>query len=258
MVVNYEGCGNTVGAEVVVLPLKEDVLRSIYEAFAEWSTRFSFVCTKNCAACCTQNVTMTAVEGEVIHRLIRENGREGWLAEKLQAKWATVRPRMTTNDFAGACLQGADVHPEECGNMSPCPFLENGCCQIYEVRPFSCRCFASEQRCLSETSALLPEHYLSASTAVMQIIEHLGQGEYWGNMLDVLSALCDLPENRNYYATVLPTSFADQSRIQVIKAKPLPGFLLLDEEMGKIAPLLDAIFTRKVGEKTVESILNGR
>ena len=240
-----------------MLPLKEVVLHSIYEAFAEWSAGFSFVCTKNCAACCTQNVSMTAVEGEVIHRLIRENGREGWLAEKLQAKGEIKRPWMTTNDFAGACLQGEDVQSEEYGNMSSCPFLENGCCQIYAVRPFSCRCFASEQRCFSGTSALLPEYYLSASTAVMQIIEHLGQGEYWGNMLDVLSALCDLPENRNY-ATLLPASFANQSRVQVIKAKPLPGFLLLDEEMGKIAPLLEAIFTRKVGETTVESILNGR
>jgi len=239
-------------------PLKEDILQIIYEAFAEWSAGFSFACTKKCAACCTQNVTMTAVEGEVVHRLIRENDREGWLAGKLQAKGETERPRMTTNDFAGACLgKGEDVQSEQSGNMYPCPFLEHGCCQIYEVRPFSCRCFASEQRCLSGTSALLPEYYLSASTAVMQIIEHLGQGEYWGNMLDVLSALCDLPENRSC-ATLLPPSFADQSRIQVIKAKPLPGFLLLDDEMEKIAPLLDAIFTRKVGEKTVESILNGK
>ncbi len=239
-------------------PLKEDILQNIYEIFAEWSAGFSFACTKNCAACCTQNVTMTAVEGELIHRLIRENGREEWFAGKLQAKGESERPRMTTNDFAGACLgKGEDVESEQYGNMSPCPFLETGCCQIYEVRPFSCRCFASEQRCFSGTSALLPEYYLSASTAVMQIIEHLGQGEYWGNMLDVLSALCDLPENRSY-ATLLPASFVEQSRIQVIKAKPLPGFLLLDEEMEKIAPLLDAIFTRKVGEKTVESILNGR
>jgi Fe-S-cluster containining protein len=238
-------------------PLKEVILQIIYEAFAEWAAGFSFACTKGCAVCCTQNVTMTAVEGEVIHRLIRENDREGWLAGKLQAKGETERPRMTTNDFAGACLQGEDVQPEQHGNMSPCPFLEHGCCRIYEVRPFSCRCFASEQRCLSGTSALLPEYYLSASTAVMQIIEHLGQGEYWGNMLDVLSALCDLPENRSY-ATLLPPSFADQSRFQVIKAKPLPGFLLLDWEMEKIAPLLNAIFSRKVGGKTVESILNGR
>ncbi|MDO8948038.1 MAG: hypothetical protein Q7U88_12910 [Desulfocapsaceae bacterium] len=240
-----------------MLPLKEEILHGIYEAFAEWSPGLTFACKKNCAVCCTQNVTVTAIEGEVIHRLIRENGRELWLAEGLQKKGTTCRPRMTTNDFAGACLQGEDVQPEQYGNMSPCPFLEDGCCLIYEARPFSCRCFASEQTCVAGMSALLPEYYLSASTAVMQIIEHLGQGEYWGNMLDVLATLCDLPENRKY-ATLLSTSFVDQSRVQLVKAKPLPGFLLLEDEMGEIAPLLAAIFTRKVGEKTVESILNGR
>lgn len=238
-------------------PLKEDTLQAIYEAFSEWSAGLDFACKRGCAACCTQNVTITAVEGEVIHRLIRESGRELWLAAGLRKKGESCRPRMTTNDFAGACLQGEDVQPEQYGNMFPCPFLENGCCRIYAARPFSCRSFASEQRCFSGTSALLPEYYLSAVTAVMQIIEHLGQGEYWGNMLDVLSALCDLPENRRY-AALLPTSFVEQSRIQVVKAKPLPGFLLLAEEMEKITPLLDAIFIRKVGEKTVESILNGR
>ena len=199
---------------------------------------------------------MTAVEGELIQRWIREHGCESWFAGGLQKKGATCRPGMTTNDFAGACLRGEDVQPEEYGNMSPCPFLENDCCRIYEVRPFSCRCFASEQSCSSGTSALLPEYYLSASTAVMQIIEHLGQGEYWGNMLDVLTALCDLPENRSL-AMLLPPLLVDQSRVQLVKAKPLPGFLLLEDEMGKISPLLDAIFTRKIGEKTVESILNG-
>jgi Fe-S-cluster containining protein len=237
--------------------LKEEILHSIYEAFSDWSAGFPCACKKNCAACCTQNVTMTAVEGELIHRWIRENGCESWFARGLQKKGVTCRPRMTTNDFAGACLRGEDVQSEQYGNMFPCPFLENGSCRIYEVRPFSCRCFASEQSCSSGTSALLPEYYLSASTVVMQIIEHLGQGEYWGNMLDVLTALCDLPENRSL-ATLLPPLFVDQSRVQLVKAQPLPGFLLLENEMGKITPLLDAIFTRKIGEKTVESILNGR
>lgn len=238
-------------------PLKEEILHAVYEEFSAWSAGFSFACEKKCAACCTQNVSITAVEGEAIHRWIRENDRDSWLAAALQKKGETDRPRMTTNDFAGACLQGDDGEPEQFGNMSSCPFLENDCCRIYEVRPFSCRCFASEQRCSATTSALLPEYYLSASTVVMQIIEHLGQGEYWGNMLDVLSALCDLPENRKV-AGQLPAMFVDQARVQVIKAKPLPGFLLLDWEREKLVPLLEAIFTRKVGGKTVESILNGR
>jgi Fe-S-cluster containining protein len=239
-----------------MLPLKEEILHTLYDEFADWSSGFSFACVKNCSACCTQNVTMTAVEGELIHRLLREEGREPWLAASIQKKGAVSRPKMTTNGIAGACLQGEDVEFEQYGNMEPCPFLENGYCQIYEVRPFSCRCFASEQKCFSGTSALLPEYYLSAATAVMQIIEHLGQGEYWGNMLDVLAALCDLPENRKY-AGLLPATFAGQARVQVIKAKPLPGFLLLEWEREKIAPLLDRVFNRKVAGRTVESILNG-
>ncbi len=35
----------------------------------------------------------------------------------------------------------------------------------------------------------MPQSYLGSVTAVSQIIEHLGQKEYWGNMLDVLPAL---------------------------------------------------------------------
>lgn len=239
-------------------PLKEEILQSIYEAFADWSSGFSFACQKNCTACCTQNVIMTAVEGEVIHRLIRQTDGELWFAGKLLKKGTTGRPQMTTNDFAAACLgRGEDVGSEQVGNMAPCPFLENGCCRIYDVRPFACRCFASEQKCLPGMTALAPGYYLSAATAVLQIIEHLGQGEYWGNMLDVLSALCDLPENRRM-AALLPASVGDQSRIQLIKARPLPGFLLLEEEMEQVSPLLEAIFSRKVGGKTVASILNGR
>lgn len=237
--------------------LKEEILQGIYEDFAVWSAGFHFACQKTCASCCTQNVTITAVEGELIHHFIRTNGRELWLADRLQKKLVTERPRMTTNDFARACMQGEDVQSEHYGNMSPCPFLENDCCQIYAVRPFACRCFASQQRCSSGTAALLPEYYLSASTAVLQVIEHLGQGEYWGNMLDVLAALCDLPENRTY-AALLPPSFVDSSRVQLVKSQPLPGLLLLEEEMAQISPLLDAIFTRKLGEKTVEAVLNGR
>jgi Fe-S-cluster containining protein len=238
-------------------PLKEDILQSIYEIFGDWSADLPFACEKHCSACCTQNVTATAVEGEVIHRLIHGSKRESWFAERLLGKGETRRPEMTTNDFAAACLQGEDVQPEQYGNPKPCPFLENNGCMIYEARPFACRCFASEQRCFSGSSALLPEYYLSACTAVTQIIEHLGQREYWGNMLDVLAALSDLPENRQY-APLLPPNFADQARANIVKAKPLPGFLLLEEEMVKIAPLLEAIFTRKIGERTVESILNNQ
>lgn len=239
-----------------MLSLKEEVLRGIYEEFEKWSTE-EIVCTKGCAACCTQNVLITAVEGELIHRFIRDQGKEEWMAAKMQEKAVTKRVQMTTNSFAASCLQGDDVIPESYGNEKPCPFLEDNCCSIYDVRPFSCRCFISEIMCKAGVPAVIGEMYLSASSAVMQVVEHLGQGEYFGNMFDVLLALCDLPENKKLMR-LLPASLSNQGRAKVIKALPLPGFLLVEEEMEKIQPLLEAIFSHKVGDRTIENILNNR
>ncbi len=239
------------------MPLKEDVLLVIYKEFEKWMDE-KIACKKGCAVCCTQNVTMTAVEGEFIHRHIRKQGKMEWFAETMQKKGKTRRPVMTTNGFAASCLRGEDVEPETYGNNDPCPFLNENCCSIYEVRPFSCRCFASTVTCETGSTAIISETYLSASSAVMQIIEHLGQGEYLGNMCDVLLALCDLPENRKY-VEYLPASLSNQSRVNVVKAEPLPGFLLLEEEMEKVGPLLEAIFSHEVsGGRSVENILNNR
>lgn len=239
-----------------MLPLKEEVLRGIYEEFEAWLAE-DIVCKKGCSACCTQNVIVTAVEGELIHRAIREQGREEWMAEKLQKKGRTRKVQLTTNGFAAICLQGDDVEPESYGNGEPCPFLEQDCCSIYDVRPFSCRCFISQEVCKPGVPAVIGETYLTASSSVMQIIEHLGQGEYLGNLFDVLLALCDLPENRNY-VKLLPSSLSDQGRANVTKALPLPGFLLLEEEMEKVGPLLEALFSHEVGGRSIEDILNNK
>jgi Fe-S-cluster containining protein len=239
-----------------MLSLKEEVLRGVYEEFEEWIAEES-VCQKGCAACCTQNVLITAVEGELIHRFIRDQGREEWMATKMQNKGSTEKVQITTNSFAASCLQGEDVVPESYGNEGACPFLEDNCCSIYDVRPFSCRCFISEKVCNPEVPAVIGETYLSASSAVMQIVEHLGQGEYFGNMFDVLLALCDLPENKTLMR-LLPASLSNQGRAKVTKALPLPGFLLVEEEMEKVQPLLEAIFGHKIGDRSIEDILNNR
>ncbi len=239
-----------------MLSLKEEILIGIYEEFENWISE-DVVCSKGCSVCCSQNVIITAVEGDLIHRKIRERGREAWMAGKLQEKGDTQKVQLTTNAFAASCLQGEDVMPVSYGNEEACPFLEDNCCSIYEVRPFSCRCFISEKLCKPGIPAVIGGTYLSASSAVMQIVEHLGQGEYLGNMFDVLLALCDLPENRKY-VSLLPASLADQGRAKVTKALPLPGFLLVEEEMEKVGPLLEAIFSHEVQGRSIEDILNNK
>jgi len=239
-----------------MLSLKEEVVQGIYEEFDRWIDEKS-VCKKGCSICCTQNVLMTAVEGELIHRYVRDNQQEEWLAVKMQEKGKTKRVQVTTNSFAASCLQGDDVVTESYGNENACPFLKDNCCTIYDVRPFSCRCFISEIICKPGLSAEIGAAYLSASSAVMQIIEHLGQGEYLGNLFDVLLALSDLPENRKLFR-MLPASLSDQGRANVNKALPLPGFLLVEEEMEKVQPLLEAIFNHMVDNRSIEDILNNR
>ncbi len=236
--------------------MKDQILKKIYTIFSDWSSNKKVACQKGCAVCCTRSVTITALEGEIILRFILERNMEQWFAEKLQKSSDHQRPKMSTNDFARACLQERDVDFGEVSSQASCPFLEDDICQIYPARPFGCRMMISETTCTADNPALVPDHYFSAATAVAQIIEHLGQKEYWGNMLDVLPALCDISEFKAI-AQYLSSSMIMQARMRTLTAKPLPGFLFTKEEEKTVSPLLQTIFDAEIEGKRVEDILNG-
>ena len=238
--------------------MKETVYLTIVDQFSNWAADFGCACVKGCSPCCTQNVTITALEGERILNFVMTHGMEGWLAEKLQEPQRADRPRMTTNEFAHACLTGREVDGGENGTIAPCPFLEDQVCRIYLVRPFACRCFISTVRCLRTQPARIAEHYLTAATAMMQLIEHLGQKEYWGNMTDVLPALCDISAYRPIAERLDDPTRIMQARLRTLTARPLPGFLFSEEEEERLRPLLRAIFNTPIDGRIVEDILNGR
>ena len=237
--------------------MKLTILHTIYEIFADWSHHLPVVCNRGCSACCTQNVTITATEGEDILRFVTAENLSPWLAEKLAYPRTHQSAAMTNNDFAGACLEGREADPDDFNNTFPCPFLEDNSCRIYPVRPFGCRLFASTKKCSSAQPALVPDFYFEAATAVTQLVEHLGQREYWGNMLDVLPALLDISEFREIGARLDQTRIIE-ARLRTLTAKPLPGFLLSEEDGGKVTQLLETIFSARVEGKRLEDILNGR
>jgi hypothetical protein len=183
---------------------------------------------------------------------------EKWLAKKLQAPQQIDRPRMTTNEFAYACLNGRDADAGNNGTLTPCPFLEETLCRIYPVRPFSCRCFISTTRCSATQPARIDEEYLTAATLMMQLIEHLGQKEYWGNMTDVLLALCDISLYRSIAEQLDDPAYIMRGRLRTLTARPLPGFLLTEEDEKRIGPLLQNLFASRINGKTIEDILNGK
>ena len=238
--------------------MKHQILTTIYRHFDEWSsTQVATSCRKGCTVCCTQNVTMTALEGEIIIEYVKSRGLARWFAQKLERPLPNESPPMTTNQFAQACLEGKDADPGQGSFGHRCPFLESGSCMIYEVRPFGCRSFISTETCAPGLPASLPQYFMSAVTAVNQVIEHLGQKEYWGNMLHILYLLATADESSAWQPIRTPEkqTFAQAS---CLAAQPLPGFLICQEDFPKVVPLLDRIFDSEIGGKRIEDILNNR
>lgn len=238
--------------------MKYKILCTIYDIFADWARfHLASACKLGCNACCTRNVTISANEGSMILRYVQAENLSIWFSRKLAGPRHHRSALLTTNEFAAACREGQETNAEEHYNGSPCPFLENQLCGIYPARPFACRLFSSTRQCSSTQPALVPEFYIEAATAVSQLIEHLGQKEYWGNMLDVLPALIDSGEFQGICAGIEPAQIVE-ARFGTLSAKPLPGFLLSAENLDKVSPLLDALFSTHIEGKRLEDILNGK
>jgi len=233
--------------------MKLQILQKIFDHFDDWSQQFPVACVKGCAVCCTQNVTMTTVEGTLLFNFIKENKKESWLSEKLELL-PDSKVQQTTNEFAKACLNGEETEIAEGTFDAVCPFLENNLCAVYPARPFACRCFASTITCSQGQSALLPTSHLSAATTLSQIIEHLDQFNPWGNMLHILYLLADESEALHLRSKHDRSALRDSC----LTAQPLPGFLIGEEEAGIVVPLIETIFQTVVKGRTIEDILNNR
>jgi Fe-S-cluster containining protein len=207
---------------------KKERLKSVYGVYSSWIKRFPLACQKGCSACCTQSVTMTSLEGEMIIDLVRKNHWEEWLAEKLaRATPGKNTARITTNQFAEACLNHWEVDWETLGSwdFTPCVFLENAVCSIYEVRPFGCRSFGSLAQCATDRAAEMAPIHLTVNTVFSQIIEHLASDNgYWSSMAEILHSLVN--------------SQTPGQKVHLLKARPLPGFLLEPQEKQEVDVLL--------------------
>lgn len=208
--------------------INKEALCIIYGHYKKWANAFEFACDKGCSTCCTQSVTMTTLEGELIADYIQKEKPELLpLLESLPPD--STAPTTTTNQFAQACLEGKDLNEEEVSwNFSPCLFLRKNCCTIYPVRSFMCRSFGSKIKCNISGSAEVDPVFLTLNTVIMQCIEHLDQGRPWGNLNSILRLLTTTdPDEMNKKNTL----FAQQ----------IPGFLIPPEEHSQLQEHLNTL-----------------
>lgn len=235
--------------------MKQAIFQTILGEFTRWAEDKTFVCAKGCAKCCTTNVTLTHLEATRILDHILKNNLCDWFERNiLSVEHCVTKPDKTTNEYIASCLTRNASAQSVPANSAPCPFLQNDICSIYPVRPFVCLFFASEESCQKKGSALVPDHYLTGATVVMQLIEHLNQFKPWGNMLDMLTALSQLPP---YAERFHPQDHAESCHKRLLSAQPIPGFLIPEEDQSEVSPLLESILHQKIGVKTIEQIFNG-
>ena len=218
-------------------------LLNIYDHYRQWAKGFDIACEKGCATCCTQSVTMTTLEGELIYAFIR-NDKPELLPVLNNLPENSSTPSTTTNRFALDCLREKNIDKEDSPwNLSPCVFLRENCCSIYPMRSFMCRSFGSRIKCQDSGSAEIEPLFLTLNTVIMQCIEHLDQGRPWGNMNTILHML-----------TATENNIPVPGNRPVLLAEPIPGFLIPPEEQkqlqGQLKTLLNIIRAAKGKKRT--------
>jgi len=189
-------------------------------------------CRRGCATCCTQNVTMTTLEG---HRIIQYLGLHDQDALCSVVPGTSHAERyisaITTNEFAIFCFKGEDPPEEQNGQPGmPCRFLSNNECMIYDARPFGCGCFFSTQPCQKEACALVDPFLLTVNTVFLQFIEHLDRGGFFGNLNDVLAFLKSADQHGSPNSSIRCQGLS--------RNKTIPGLLIPPEHQKHMEPIL--------------------
>jgi Fe-S-cluster containining protein len=101
-------------------------------------------CHKGCSTCCTLRVTATAPEILLIARYVR------WASDALKRAEVDLEQRLADADRVTRGLS----EEQRVALRRRCPFIANGVCVIYPVRPLACRGHASyDKRACVEAAA---------------------------------------------------------------------------------------------------------
>ncbi|MCF8031454.1 MAG: hypothetical protein K9K66_17780 [Desulfarculaceae bacterium] len=183
-------------------------------------------CQAGCFACCTDQVYLTGLEGELLRAELARLGREDLLAKAGELAPQTTAPSYTFNQLAQCCLEQREPPADQENQALPkaCFLLEGGLCAAYEARPLACRVMASQSRCAPGGEAEGDPWWFTLDSALMQIAEHVAMGSGYGSLAAVLAG--------------------DQTAL--LPCQPLPGLLAPPEHQDRLEKELLPLFARKV------------
>jgi hypothetical protein len=219
------------------LKTKLAILVKVYNLYEHFLQAYTHACQRNCADCCTCNLTMTTLEGYyLVENLILEN-KSGLLTKLNDSPQRRFRPELTFNRIASLYARGKDV-PEEQSDPSwgKCPFLEKLECIYYQFRPFGCRCMISKRCCSEIGFAEMDPVVMTVNDVFMQFIEHLDTGGYSGNFTDVLY----LMSNENYKHRYEKNGLRGQYG-SLVSNIPIPVLMIPPEHRRKIEYILSSL-----------------
>jgi Fe-S-cluster containining protein len=215
-----------------------ELLKLIYRQCDELMVGYQLYCRRQCALCCTRNVTISTLEALFLIRSWEVAGSELWIAAVHQA---VAEPRLlpvtTLNQFAELCARDAPI-PKGGDYLETqgCPFLDDDLCTIYDSRPFGCRAMVSRTYCGDHQQADMPEFVLTANNVLMQYIEALDVNRFSGNMFDVLLMMSS-PLQRRSYEGDLPM----HPTASLLVNRPISVLMVPPEHQQRIQPLLQAL-----------------
>lgn len=215
-----------------------ELLKLIYHQYDEFIADYQLYCRRQCALCCTRNVTITTLEALFMIRSWDAVGSEEWIA---QVRQAVEEPRLlaatTLNQFAELCAKDAPI-PKGGGYVETqaCPFLDDDLCTIYDSRPFGCRAMVSRAHCGVHQQADMPEFVLTVNNVLMQYIEALDVNRFAGNMIDVLLMMSHPLQRRSYEAglPMHPTA-------SLLTNRPISVLMVPPEYQQRIQPLIQIL-----------------
>jgi Fe-S-cluster containining protein len=210
-----------------------DDLMQIHDRFC---VPFAAACRKGCAACCTDKVVVTTLEGLAIIEFLEKEGPADWTARPEPAPGQQgFRPLQTINQWAAQCL--ADNEPEEDVGPEPatgiCSFLTAAACPIYAVRPLACRAMLSRTNCTPGGAAEMPEEVLALNTVCMQYLEAIDRPGLSGNLSDIMRFLAD-PQHRQAYRA----GRIDCVPEGLLPNRSLPALMVPPEQRDRLRPVI--------------------